>query len=123
MKMNKNQVLEAFNSNGIELLDAIENGNNKVTDKIGKKFELIFKTFLKDKKLAKECIPPLLQNENVAIRNWIAGFALGLELYISEAEEVLYNISISEYGINSLVAEYTLKQWKEQGQLYEHLKK
>lgn len=121
--MNKNQVLETFNSNGIELLDAIENGNNKVTDKIGKKFELIFKTFLKDKKLAKECIPPLLQNENVAIRNWIAGFALGLELYISEAEEVLYNISISEYGINSLVAEYTLKQWKEQGQLYEHLKK
>ena len=121
--MNKKQALEVFNSNGIELLDAIENGNNKATDKIGKKFEQIFNAFLKDRNLAEECIPILLQNENVAIRHWIAGFALGLELYIKEAEEVLYNISISEYGINSLIAEYTLKQWKEQGQLYEHLKK
>ena len=65
---------------------------------------------------------------------WIAGAvthidhrtqlrALHLEMFVDEAETELYNISAKEYGINSLVAEYTLKTWKDQGKLYEHLKK
>ena len=57
----------------------------------------------------------------MAIRHWIAGFALGLGMFVNEAETELYDISSKEYGINSLVAEYTLKAWKEQGQLYGHL--
>ena len=44
-------------------------------------------------------------------------------MFVDEAETELYNISAKEYGINSLVAEYTLKTWKDQGKLYEHLKK
>ena len=112
-----------FNSNGDDLFDAIENGDNKRTDRIAKKPEKVFHAFISNNELARECIPILLKSDNVAIRLWSAGFALGLEMFVDEAETELYNISAKEYGINSLVAEYTLKTWKDQGKLYEHLKK
>ena len=121
--MNKEEVLKIFNSNGDDLFDAIENGDNRRTDRIAKKLEKVFHAFVSNNELARECIPILLKSDNVAIRHWSAGFALGLEMFVDEAETELYNISAKEYGINSLVAEYTLKTWKDQGKLYEHLKK
>ena len=119
--MNKEKVIEIFNSNGDDLFNAIENGNHKKTDRIAKKLEKVYIAFVSDNKLARECFPILLKSDNVAIRHWIAGFALGLGMFVNEAETELYDISSKEYGINSLVAEYTLKTWKEQGQLYGHL--
>ena len=121
--MNKEEVLKIFNANGDDLFDAIENGDNRRTDRIAKKLEKVFHAFVSNNELAREYIPILLKSDNVAIRHWSAGFALGLEMFVDEAETELYNISVKEYGIYCLVAEYTLKTRKLKGQLYWHLKK
>lgn len=39
--MNKEEVLKIFNSNGDDLFDAIENGDNRRTDRIAKKLRLL----------------------------------------------------------------------------------
>ena len=64
--MNKEKVIEIFNSNGDDLFNAIENGNHKKTDRIAKKLEKVYIAFVSDNKLARECIPILLKSDNVA---------------------------------------------------------
>lgn len=93
-----------------------EKGNHKEINKQYNKLTRIYRRMEKDKALGKEMTAKLLNHSSDFVRAWAAAHALGLEVNVDKAVEVLEHIAKTK-GLVRLDAEMTLQVWREQGYL------
>ena len=123
-KPDKNEILQQYEISGRIIFDSELTGDYKTGNREGRKLLKLFKLFEKDPVLADECIPLLLESQNVVVRSKGAAYCLALKRNVDIGEKVLTEISLDkQYGIWRFNAEMTLKQWHETGCLILYLKK
>ena len=123
-KPDKNEILQQYEISGKIIFDSELTGDYKTGNREGRKLLRIFKLFEKDSVLADECIPLLLESQNVVVRSKAAAYCLALNRNVDIGEKVLTEISLNkQYGMWRFNAEMILKQWYEKGCLTLYLKK
>lgn len=86
--------------------------HNAAMDKLGKLFHLL------KEETDREFLLELLQDENERTRCLVAAHCLGLEIYLSEAQEVLNQLKENSKDPQMVFeAESVLLVWKQQGYL------
>ena len=93
-----------------------KNGGYKEVNKQYDVLTRIYRHMEKDGELAVVMISELLKHPNDDVSSWAAAHALGLKIFVDEAEKVLERISRKK-DLVSLNAEMTLKVWRERGYL------
>ena len=123
-QMLKEDIILQYEISGKIIYDATYSGDYKTNNREGKKLLKIYKVFEKNPEFAKECIPLLLDSDNVFVRTEAASYCLALHQDVEMAEHVLEEISSNhDYGIFRFNAEMTLKVWREKGELQLYRKK
>ena len=114
----KNELIQNYINNAISQGEATLKGDYKTGNKECKKLSKIYKIMEKNLDFAKEMLDVLLNDENINVRIWASAHALGLNVKVDKAEDILKEISsIPDIGLLGFNAEMTLKVWKERGYL------
>ena len=124
-KKSIDEIIKQYETSGKLMYEATLSGDYKTNNKEGAKLLKIYKLFEEDLELAKECIPILLNNENVVLQTEAAAYCLALRINTKCAEKKLEEIgNDSNNGIFGFNAKMTLQVWKEKGELtiYQHKK-
>lgn len=115
---NINTLFEEYTQAALEHGKALASGDHKITNKAYAKLTRIYKKLEKDHVFAETILNDLLQHDNYLVRICAAAHALGLNISVDNAQNILDEISKrTDIGIIRLEAEMTLKEWRKKGEL------
>jgi len=114
-----NSIQKAYIEASIIHGEASQKGNSIRANRAYKKLTKIYRLLEEDKDLANTILEALFQYENNSVQCWAAAHALGLNIFINKALEILEKISeqkgTSAIGLN---AKYTIIEWNKKGYLH-----